>query len=243
MQTSGISGLSAAAALQALFQPQQKTGQQVPSAGQSVPSGGACAANSNMAGPPMADSTMSGFMSLQTAPTASNVANDIMSSLDTNGDGVISLEEAQANGNGDAASAFAQLDSNGDGSIDADELTSAVQSAHDELASAQSSGGTQGAGAAHHGRHHHHASATDLVSGIMDAADSDGSGGLSLDEVSSVLGTSSSDAQSGFSALDSNGDGQLSVSELTSAISKYMQTRLTDMASSAQTNATAAVTA
>jgi Ca2+-binding EF-hand superfamily protein len=184
---------------------------------------------------------MSGFMSLQTAPTASSVANDIMSSLDTNGDGFISLAEAQANGNSDAANAFSALDSNGDGSIDANELTSAVQSAHDELASAQSAN-AQGPSGAHHGRHHHHASSTDLVSGIMDAADSDSSGGLSLDEVSSALGVTDADAQSGFSALDADGDGTLSVSELTSAIDKYMQARLSDSTQQAQTS-TAAITA
>ena len=190
----------------------------------------------------MAASTMSGFMSLQTAPTASSIAGDIMSSLDTDGDGAISRSEAEAAGSSDAASAFSALDANGDGGIDTDELTSAVQRAHDERASVQSAG-AQGSGGAHHGRHHHHAAATDLVSGIMDAADSDSSGGLSLDEVSSALGTSSSGAQSGFSALDSDGDGQLSVSELTSAISKYMQTRLTDMTQQAQSNSAAAVTA
>jgi Ca2+-binding EF-hand superfamily protein len=198
-----------------------------------------------MAGPPMADSTMSGFMSLQTAPpTASDMASKLMSMLDSDGDGSISATEASASGGSDAASAFSALDTNGDGQISADELTSAVQDATSELANAQGSDGqsAQGPGAAHHGRHHHHGSATDLASGIMDAGDSDSSGGLSLDEVSSALGTSSSDTQSGFSALDSDGNGQLSVSELTSAISKYMQTRLTDMAQQSQTS-TAAVTA
>ncbi|MFT3727273.1 MAG: EF-hand domain-containing protein [Terricaulis sp.] len=216
-----------------------------------MPSTSASAAMQGFAGPQMSDGTMGAFMSLQGGPppgpppggmSVSDVSSDIMSSLDTDGDGSISLEEAQANGNSDAASAFSALDTNGDGKIDTDELTSAVQSAHDEMASTQDAS-AQSTDGVHHGRHHHHASATDLVSGIMDAADSDSSGGLSLDEVSSALGVSSSDAQSGFSALDSDGDGQLSVSELTSAISKYMQTRLTDMAQQSATSSTAAVTA
>lgn len=252
MQISATSGLSAAAALKALFQPQQSSGQQMPSAGQSVPSGGASATMSGFAGPQMSAGTMGGFMSLQGGPppgpppgggkSAADVSSDIMSSLDTDGDGTISLEEAQANGNSDAATAFSQLDTNGDGKIDTNELTSAVQSAHDEMASAQDSNGAQGMSGAHHGKHHHHASGTDLVSALMEQGDSDSSGGLSQDEVNSLLGKTSDQTQAGFSALDSDGDGQLSVSELASAISKYMQTRLSDMASQTQTSA-AAVTA
>ena len=198
-----------------------------------MPSSPGCAAIANMAGPPMAEATMSGFMSLQTAPaSAASVASDIMSSLDADGDGAISLAEAEANGNSNAANAFSALDANGDGSIDADELTSAVASAHQQLTSAQSDA-SLGVSPSHHGRHHHH-SAADLASGVISGADSDGSGGLSLEEVSSVLGVSSSNAQAGFSALDANGDGTLSLTELTSAIDTYMQSRLSDQAQQAR---------
>ena len=216
----------------------------MPSAGQSVPSSSANAVMQGFNGPQVSSGTMGGFMSLQGGPppgppSAADVASNIMSSLDTDGDGSISLSEAEANGNADAANAFSALDTNGDGKIDSDELTSAVQSAHDELASAQSDG-AQASGGVRHGRHHHHASATDLAAGIMDQADADSSGGLSLDEVSSALGVSSDDAKAGFSALDSNGDGQLSVSELTSAISQYMQSRFADTASAVQSTAVTA---
>jgi Ca2+-binding EF-hand superfamily protein len=193
------------------------------------------------AGPQLSDGTMGGFMSLQGGgasgpPSAADVASQLMSMLDANGDGSISLSEAEASGNADAASAFAALDTNGDGKIDASELAAAVQSAGQEMASAQ------GAGGAHHHHHHHHVSASDEASSIMSAVDADGSGGLSLDEVSSALGVSNSDAQAGFSALDTDGDGQLSLSELTTAIEKYSQAGFSDAAQQAQ-NTTASVTA
>jgi Ca2+-binding EF-hand superfamily protein len=246
MQTSGITGLSAAAALRALFQPQQNSGQQVPTSGQTVPSASSGAVMQGFAGPQISDGTMGGFMSLQGGnasaaaggpASADDIASQLMSMLDANGDGSISLSEAEASGNSDAASAFAALDTNGDGKIDSSELAAAVQSAGQEMASAQ------GAGGVHHHHHHHHVSASDAASSIMSAVDTDSSGGLSLDEVSSALGVSNSDAQAGFSALDTNGDGQLSLGELTAAIEKYTQSRFSDYAQQAQNSTTASVTA
>jgi len=64
----------------------------------------------------------------------------------------------------------------------------------------------------------------------MNALDTDGQSGLSLNEVTAAVGgdASSNAIQSGFSALDTDGNGTLSVSELTSAINSYMQSRLAD---------------
>jgi Ca2+-binding EF-hand superfamily protein len=216
MQISGTTNNSAAWALRQLFQPQQSAGQQTSGAGQSLPSGSpAAAALSGMSGPQMAPQTMSGFMSIQGGPpSASDIASQMMSSLDTNGDGVISQDEAQATGNQNAAQAFATLDTNGDGSISQDELTNAVQQS-----------------GPHRGHHHHKgASAGDAASALMNALDTDGQSGLSLNEVTAAVGGegSSNAIQSGFSALDTDGNGTLSVSELTSAINSYMQSRLAD---------------
>ena len=216
MQSSGIGGNSAAWALRQLLQPRQSAGQQTSGVGQTLPSNSpAAAALSGMSGPQMAPQTMSGFMSIQGGPpSASDIAAQMMSSLDTNGDGVISQDEAQATGNQNAAQAFATLDTNGDSSISHDELTSAVQQS-----------------GPHRGRHHHKgASASDAASALMNALNTDGQDGLSLDEVTSAVGgdASSTAIQSGFSALDADGDGTLSVSELTSAINRYEQTRLAE---------------
>jgi Ca2+-binding EF-hand superfamily protein len=219
MQISGTSSNSAAWALRQLFQTQQSAGQQTSGAGQSLPSNSpAAAALGGMSGPQMAPQTMSGFMSIQGGPpSAPDIAAQMISSLDTNGDGVISQDEAQATGNQNAAQAFATLDANGDGSISQDELTSAVQQS-----------------GPHRGHHRHKgASASDAASALMNALNTDGQDGLSLDEVTAAVGgdAPSNPIQSGFSALDADGDGTLSVSELTSAINRYEQTRLSEGAS------------
>ena len=166
----------------------------------------------------MAPQTMSGFMSIQgaQAPGASDVASHMMSSLDTNGDGVISLDEANGAGNANTAQAFAVLDANSDGSLSLDELTNAVQ----------------GAGPGHGRKHHHAHTAQDAAGALMNALNTDGQDGLSLEEVTAAVGgdASSSAILIGFSALDSDGDGKLSLSELTSAISRYEQSRLSQAA-------------
>lgn len=176
----------------------------------------------------MSPQTLSGFMSIQSGPpSASDIAAQMMSSLDTNGDGVISQDEAQATGSANAAQAFATLDTNGDGSISQDELTNAVQQS----------------GKHHHGHHRHAGSASssgDAANALIQALDTDGQAGLSLGEVATAVGgDASTDAISrGFSALDANGDGSLSVSELTSAINSYMQARNSQNAATVSAGAT-----
>ena len=227
MQTSGIAGNSAAWALRQLFQPQQSAGQSSSAAGQSLPSGGASAGAAALAGPPLSQGTLSTFLGLQAQqsgqpaqPDFAELASQLLSSLDSNGDGAISQSEAEASGNANADQAFAALDTNGDGSISSDELSNALQSAN------------QAHRAYHHG-HHHGPSAAGAASSIINALNTDGEDGLSADEVSSALSAdaSSSGFQSAFSSLDSNGDGVLSLSELTSAINQYLQTRLSSDAS------------
>lgn len=88
----------------------------------------------------------------QTAPPADTLAGRMMASLDTDGDGALSLSEAgQALGTlgadqdtsptSKAGKAFAAVDSNSDGEISTSELASALQ----KYAQAKT-----------HGHHHHH---------------------------------------------------------------------------------------
>ena len=76
-------------------------------------------------------------------------------------------------------------------------------------------------------------SASDVASKLITDSDTDGSGTLSLDEVTKALSgassnpaaSSSSAIQDGFSKLDTNGDGQLSQDELTTGLQKQGQAR------------------
>ncbi len=62
-------------------------------------------------------------------------------------------------------------------------------------------------------------SSSDLAGQIIKAADSDGDGSLTADEIGKALGVSSSDQLTqAFGKLDANGDGKLSADELTSAL-------------------------
>ena len=134
--------------------------QQAQSAGQDLPSTTSTDPASQGATPPLppppppsnaasqfATDTLKSLLDAQTsAPSGSDLASQIISSLDQNGDGSLSLDEiskglSSASSNGtstDYANAFAKLDTNGDGSLSADELTSALKAY----------------GGGHH--HHHH---------------------------------------------------------------------------------------
>ncbi|MES1157075.1 MAG: EF-hand domain-containing protein [Alphaproteobacteria bacterium] len=220
MQVSGISGNSALLALQRLFQGASAAsagiGQDVPGSGQDPPS---TASSTGAVGPQMGAQTMAAVLGLQTQPSDSDIASKLISSLDTNGDGQVSEDEiksafSQAGIDADPTAAFQQVDTNGDGQLSASELTSAVGNARQ----------------AHHHHGHGHgggmmASASDQASSILSAFNTDGSDGLSLDEVASALGQdSSSDAvKSVFGSLDANGDGVLSADELQTAIQSQMQ--------------------
>ena len=103
---------------------------------------------------PIADSMLSTLINLQSSQSlASQAASSLIQALDANGDGSLSLAEANsamggstgADSTSKAAQGFAKLDTNGDGQLSTDELTAAMQALEQ---SAQSSGA--------HGRHHHH---------------------------------------------------------------------------------------
>ena len=103
--------------------------------------------------------TLSALLAAQEGPpSASSVASNMIGSLDTNGDGSLSLDEVEQALNGGSTSstststtaeaqAFAKLDTNGDGELSADELTAALNTMQQDQTQ-QSQG--------HHGGHHHH---------------------------------------------------------------------------------------
>ncbi len=141
----------------------------------------------------------------------SDVANQMISQMDTDGDGSLSLSEVQnalggssgATSSGGAtsgststatvstmdglSSAFASVDTNGDGQLSQSELTNALNQL-------QGSGQAQG----HHGHHHHHGGGG-------------GDGGLSLSDLESAL-TSLTGALNGSSG--SSGTSSAAVSTL-----------------------------
>lgn len=196
----------------------------------------------------LADRTLSTLVDLQASPpSASDVASTLLGAFDADQNGSLSLDEVQTAlaKMGDTADAskvkdaFAKLDANGDGQLSADELATAIQ-AH------------QKAGHAHHGHHGHRAHGADgakppssdqLAQDILSAADTNGDGVLSLDEIAAALApkdpsqtdasqtgstsTASTDPATALkdavAKLDANGDGSLSADELKAAIDAFRQ--------------------
>ena len=139
----------------------------------------------------LAGRTLASLVDLQASPpSASDIASTLLGAFDADQNGSLSLDEVQTalSKMGDTADAskvkdaFARLDTNGDGQLSADELATAIQ-AH------------QQAGHAHHGHHGHGAhgahgakpSSDQLAQDILSAADSNGDGVLSLDEIAAAL--------------------------------------------------------
>jgi hypothetical protein len=75
----------------------------------------------------------------------------------------------------------------------------------------------------------HKPSASDLAGKILSAADTDGDGSLSLDEVTSALSKSqkgkTASLSDAFNSVDSDGDGKLSADELASGLQTMMEAR------------------
>lgn len=134
----------------------------------------------------------------------------LLASLDTDGDGKVSSDELKtALSNSDSNSpqsgvlvslsqSFSDLDSDGDEGLSLDELSA--------MAPPPPPPG---------------APDTSAVDELLSALDSDGDGSVSTDELSSALGStgSSEDSSTVFSALDTNEDGSVSADELAAAMS------------------------
>ena len=230
MNVSQTSGASAAWMLQRLFQSSEATSttttaesagrQKMPGAeGHKSNSGGASA-------PMMSNGTMSAMVSMQTeAPSASDVASDLIDALDTDGDGEVSAEEISAAfssaglDDSNVASALSEIDTDANGALSADELTTAISSdmeAHGPKG--PSSGGPPPGGGGG-------MSADETASSILDAFDTDDDDSLSMDEILSALGQDE-DSYGGlstiFASLDGDGNGSIDDSELSAAIKQQM---------------------
>ncbi|HVY90426.1 MAG TPA: EF-hand domain-containing protein [Hyphomonadaceae bacterium] len=228
MNVSATSGASAALMLQKLFQSSGDDTSTSAASGaerQNLPGANGQTCNAGGSGSAqMSGGTMTVMISMQmqAPPSASDIASNLVSGLDTDGDGKVSAEEInaafqQAGLSTDKVDdAVKALDTDGDGKLSSDELSKAVESDMK----------------AHHGHHHHHAhgggkppEASDVASSLLSSFDTDKDNGLSLSEITSALGKNSSedDAFSQlFASLDQDGNGVLNADELTNAIQQRM---------------------
>jgi Ca2+-binding EF-hand superfamily protein len=235
MNVSQASGSSAAWMLQRLFQSSgettttstaESTGRQkLPGAdSQSCNTSGASSA------PKMSGDTLSAMVSMQMGapPGASEVASDLVSSLDTNGDGEVSADEiatafsAAGIDTSRVETALKAIDADSSGTLNADELATAISSdmqAHAPKGPPPS----DGMGGPPPGDKPQ--SANDAASSLLTAFDSNKDSSHSIDEILKALGQDSDTdgiVASVFSSLDADGDGQINLAELTSAIQSNM---------------------
>jgi Ca2+-binding EF-hand superfamily protein len=179
--------------------------------------------------PAMSGGTMSAMVSMQMeAPSASDIASNLIDALDTNGDGEVSAEEIAAafssaglDGSG-VESAVSEIDTDANGALSASELKTAISSDMD----AHRAGGPPPGGPLQGGPPSGGARSADReASSLLSAFDTDDSSSLGLDEILSALGKDSDadgSVSSVLSSLDSDGDGRLSFAELTAAIQSNM---------------------
>lgn len=217
MQVSGLSGSSAAQALRELFQQHKNTTQELPSARQEMPSSGGKAMQ-GFGGAQMSSDILSSLMGMQVQPpSASDMASRMMSNLDANSDGALSVDEVSSISDG-AAEAFATLDTDSDGSLTSEELTAAFEEMGSPPGGPPPGGGMGGPVGPP-------PSSGAMASDIMSETDSDDDESLSLAEITETLGAEDSEeTASAFASLDTDGDGKLSLSELTAALDQYLKT-------------------
>ena len=225
MTVSQTSGSSAAWMLQRLFQSSgdNDTTRTAESAGrQKLPGDNDPKSNAGgAAAPMMSGKTMGAMVSMQMEPpSASDVASDLVSSLDTDGDGEVSAEEITAAFSAagldstNVASALSAIDTDKKGALNTDELTTAIASdmqAHGPKGPKGPPPGGPPPGA------------DEAASSILTAFDTDGDAGLSMDEILKAVNVDSDEdgsISSVFSSLDADGDGQINLAELSSAMQK-----------------------
>lgn len=175
----------------------------------------------------MSSDMLSQLLNMQSSVSsrATDAATRMISDLDADGDGALSIEEASASGSSKAAEAFAALDTDSDGSLTTSELASSLE------AMGPPPGGPPPGGPPPGGR----PSSSDVASQIFSAVDNDEDGGLSLSEIGAATGNEETEeTESAFSSLDTDGDGKLSLAELTAALDQYLQTNASRFASNAE---------
>lgn len=230
MNVSQTSGSSAAWMLQRLFQSSNEasTTTTAESAGrQKMPGAQGLTCNSGGASAPaMSGGTMSAMVSMQMeAPSASDIASDLITGLDTDGNGEVSADEiatALSSAGLDTSGisdAIGEIDTDGSGALSADELTTAISS--DMQANGPKGpppGGPPPGGPP--------PSADETASSILSAYDENDDSSLSLDEVLAALGQDSDEdgaVSSIFSSLDTDSDGAINTNELSAAIQQKME--------------------
>lgn len=152
--------------------------------------------------------------------TGVNPLSQLVSAIDTDGDGTISQSELETyiegkgGTQGQADALFSGLSGqNGSGNLTQSQLSNDLQQA--SLSPMHGH---------HHGHHHHGASADKVASQLMQAMDSDGSGGVSQSEFENFvtgLGGTTGEADADFAALNSQNAGSISVSQFSSAVSAF----------------------
>ena len=147
-----------------------------------------------------------------------NKINDFISGLDEDGDGALSLEES-----GVSESDFTALDTDGDGLVTADEINAEMEAmASQRKAEMAMMGGGPPPPPPEMSEEDIEQAASDLISEL----DSDGDGGLSLEE--------SGAAEEEFDELDTNQDGMVSAEELAAAMQTMASQGQAEMAGGPQ---------
>ncbi|MCE5271737.1 hypothetical protein LLH00_10690 [bacterium] len=143
-------------------------------------------------------------------PDSGQISAQMISSLDTDGDGSLSQTEL-----GDLAEQLAPADTDSDGLISGDELASAIEAQMQSLSGEEEASGMQQAGPppppppppAQ-------MDATSMSDQLISQLDTDGDDALSLDELG--------DLSENFAAADTNGDGVISREELLNSLSSKL---------------------
>lgn len=189
-------------------------------------------AMSGVSGAQMSSGMLMQLLNMQAQPSnASDAATRMISDLDSDGDGALSLEEATASGSSKAAEAFGALDIDGDGSLTSTELASSLEAMGPPPGG---DGGPPPGGPPPGGP----PPSSGMASDVLSSFDSDEDGGISLSEVLSATESEESDeTTSAFASLDTDGDGKLSLAELTAALDQYLQTNTSRFASNAEATA------
>lgn len=149
--------------------------------------------------------------------STADFAAKIIEREDKDGDGKISTQESRVD-----SDRFNEIDTDGDGLITSEELQASAKSRENDqlskgMMSMQSMGGMQGMGGGMQGVGGMQGpppggppSASEIASSVMESADSDSDGVLSVNET----GLDSTD----FNTLDTDGDGKVTTDELTAGI-------------------------
>lgn len=156
---------------------------------------------------------------IATASAASDPLSQLISAMDSDGNGSISQTEMEAyvekqgGTAGQADALFSGLNQGGTGDLTKTQLASDLQNA------------VQGAGGGHHHHHHHMPPSADKVANdLVSAMDSSGNGSVDSSEFQSFvtgLGGTSAQASADFAALDPNNTGSVSAAQFSSAIQAF----------------------